>query len=353
MSIPSRTHIKPTGLFAPLERSTGNLTPPSKDRSRNVTGLAGWSRAALGWPKMTLQALRRSWHNSRVTPMPLELPTKTIAFNTPADFEFCLASKTDFPVLKIDELMARPAGELQRTAVQIRQVEKRFAEVLQQAIDAPDSIGELLRNLDIKLFSQDHCWREIMEALNFLSSEFDVYKKLALVKYMQYLASRQNVVKSIFLNKQAQKPEALPSDVGLDQGERTQIALKETAIFDLAQLSQEAVVASRPELHRIPRGESISVHLHAGEDLDIALGQHRFRLEPGELFCLVDINGTRYPLHHGRNMVGRHQNNDVVIDAAFSAVSRKHIIIEPLGEQAVLLTDISAHGSAIAAEYLH
>ena len=177
-----------------VERSTDNVTATSSGASRAVAGF-------FQLPKTAFDALYRSWGASRLAPLVLELPTQTITFNSTEDFEFCLESRTDFPVRKVDELMPWSAAELRRTAIQIRQVEKRFAEVLQRAIDTPDAVSDLLHSLDIKLFSQDHCWRDIVDALNQLSPKFDAYKKLAIVKYMQYLASRQNIVKSIYLEK--------------------------------------------------------------------------------------------------------------------------------------------------------
>jgi hypothetical protein len=37
----------------------------------------------------------------------------------------------------------------------------------------------------------------------------------------------------------------------------------------------------------------------------------------------------------------------VVIDPAYLAISRKHVIIEPISENAALLTDISSHGTFV------
>ena len=38
----------------------------------------------------------------------------------------------------------------------------------------------------------------MVEALNLHGPEFDEHKKLVLVKYMQYLASRQDVLRSLY-----------------------------------------------------------------------------------------------------------------------------------------------------------
>ena len=83
-----------------------------------------------------------------------------------------------------------------------RQVEKRFAQVLTQSIQESGLVGELMREVEIKLFSQDHGWRDLIENLNQCGPEHDAYKRLALVKYMQYLTARQEVVKTLYANRQ-------------------------------------------------------------------------------------------------------------------------------------------------------
>ena len=54
----------------------------------------------------------------------------------------------------------------------------------------------------------------------------------------------------------------------------------------------------------------------------------------------------------GRNVIGRHSGNEVVIDPAYLAISRKHVIIEPISENAALLTDISSHGTFITPKHV-
>ena len=133
----------------------------------------------------------------RPRPLSLDLPEYTVTFAGPAEFEFALSSRTEFPVRKLATLMTRSAADLQIMASNIRQVEKRFAEVLAQSLHQPGLISDLWRNIEIKLFSQDHQWRDIAEALNHLSPAFDVYRRIALVKYLQYLGCRQDVLHNL------------------------------------------------------------------------------------------------------------------------------------------------------------
>ena len=67
---------------------------------------------------------------------------------------------------------------------------------------------------------------------------------------------------------------------------------------------------------------------------------------------LADPDGNELPLGEGRNVVGRHAGNEVVVDARFREVSRRHVVIAPLGTQLALVTDLSAHGSFVPADRL-
>jgi hypothetical protein len=205
------------------------------------------------------------------------------------------------------------------------------------------SIGLLLRNTDSKLFSQDHDWRTIFKALNKVGKEYDEYKQLALVKYMQYLGSRQDVLKSIFANK-FQLDETAD---GAAQGAGPD--LRETIIFE----SQKTeLLAPREGLQRLPRGETVTVSLGNEESLDIVLSRHKFTIVSGQEIYLVDENGPDYVLRNGRNFVGRQQDNDVIIDAGYRDVSRKHLIIDIEDGQDIRLMDLSSHGTYVSASHL-
>ena len=118
-----------------------------------------------------------------------------------AELEFCLESRTEVPVGKVAELKNYPPAELKRIATNIHQVRKRLAEVVTRSIQEPGTVSELLQELEIKLFSNDHEWRDIIEALNRQPATFDEYKRIALMKYMEYLSSRLNILKRSYMDK--------------------------------------------------------------------------------------------------------------------------------------------------------
>jgi len=305
----------------------------------------------------TANQLRSLFRKRSRKPLVLDLPGKTLVFSSPAEFEFGLASRIEFPVRKAARLVEHSVEHLKSMAIKLRAVEKRFAAVFARCLEQPDRIGELLGELESGLLSQDHDWRDIVQALCEQGPEYDDFKNIALVKYMQYLASRQAVLRSIFLEKvqgglELQSPEPEEQSAGKPMlASVLPISYKDKALFDLDQSGSGGAGGDDDDggtqpLKPVPRGETICIRFIDGRELDVKLASHRYKLFPGKHFCLVDdVSGVTHLLRSGRNVIGRHSGNEVVIDPAYLAISRKHVIIEPISENAALLTDISSHGT--------
>ncbi len=324
-------------------------------------GRSPW-HTARGHLAVAMQALGSALGSiacRRVRPLVLDLPERAVTFNGVAEFEFCLDSRTEYPVGRIAELVDLSGDALRKRAAEIRTVEKRFADALARTIREPDAVGELLHSLVGKLFSQDHDWREIADCVAHQPPQFDAYKRLVLVKYLQYLGSRQEVLRSLYAERMrdttadarpvepAAPPVAAPRRAETHDDTRI-AALNETAIFDLAAPANEHA-ATHLEL---PRGEEVEVQLHDGREMPMLLAGERFTLFPGQHFHLVDAAGTVHPLRPGRNVVGRHASNEVVVAPSQRSISRRHLVIEPVGVYGVRLTDLSSLGTALPREYL-
>ena len=274
-------------------------------------------------------------------PLKLEFEGRTISFSAVGDFEFALASRTEVPATKVAELVQLTPEDLRSEATSIREVERRFVEVVARSLEEPGSVGHLLRELDLKLFSQDHEWRAIIQALIGQPAQFDEYKQIALVKYMQYLGSRQDVLSSLYANKVDWRATALAPDAAPNASPDK---FRETLIFDVAEPQVREETVSRFE--RLARGETVAVGV-IGDRLEIILSRHRFSLQPGSPARLFDENGPEYELASGRNVVGRMPGMEVVVDAGYRDVSRKHLVIETSHSSYVLLTDLSSHGTFV------
>lgn len=311
--------------------------PPSAAAARGGGAAALHARFA---------GLARRWRRAAGAilrgPLELNVDGLTLRFETPADLEFSLAPRTEFPVRKIGSLMELTPEDISRTASGIRQIEKRFSEALARSLQDPDSLGALMRGLDTRLFSQDHGWRALAEALFRKDARFDDYKRVALVKYIQYLGARQQVLQSLYEDKTRSARKPAP------RGEETAAPTPtDTAIFDLSALG--ATAAHTGHFVRLPRAETVTLRIAGEQPLELLLARLRFRLVPGERLYLVDDNGTAYLLRPGRNMVGRRAGNDVVIDPAYCAISRDHVMIETGPAGLIRLTDLSSHGTCIPA----
>ena len=279
-------------------------------------------------------------------PLNLELTGRSVSFNSVVDFEFSLASRTEVPAAKFAELVGLPPAELKKEATSIREVERRFFDVLARSLESNGNIGLLMRELDPKLFPQDHEWRSVIAALNTQPKEYDDFKKIALVKYMQYLGSRQEVLKSIYANTHRDtevEPEPEPD---------AESALQRTVIFDVAELAPKVAEVSAIHLERLPRGETVYIARSTALELPVVLSRHRFTIHFGRDVRLVDESGNASHLHEGRNTIGRQPDCDVIIDSGYRDVSRKHLIIDLIDSALVTLTDLSSHGTFLPSGYL-
>ena len=147
-------------------------------------------------------------------PVELEVAGQPLKFSSIADFEFSMAGRIAVPSRKITEMVKFSPEQLKKEARTIKDIEKRFVGILSKSIEEPTSIERAMRELDPLIFSQDHSWREIIAALNNCSDDVNPFRRVALVKYMQYLSSRQEIIKYLYSEKkkftgdQGREPEA-------------------------------------------------------------------------------------------------------------------------------------------------
>ena len=187
-----------------------------------------------------------------------------------------------------------------------------------------------------------------MEGLVRLSPDFDEYKRVALIKYMQYLRARQTIMRSAFMEKTHDDDEAcLHATPCMRDG--TLALGGDTAAYDLAPEERAANGVVRG-YRALPKGETVEVDPGDERHVELQLAGNRMRLYTGRECYLVDDDNNTYPLQAGKNLVGRHVSCDVVVDAACKSISRTHLIIEPLAAGPVLLTDLSSHGTEIVTD---
>lgn len=270
-------------------------------------------------------------------------------FQTPREFEFALAGRTSLPAPKIAALSRLADDELLREADAIRAVEERFSDALSGAIEDITTVGAKLKSMEPSIISHDHGWRSIITALNAIDDIPESYKKIALVKYTQYLTSRQEVVKCLYANRHLRDSgEATPPNGTAIY--RPTARFRDTMLFDLNDLPD--MEHHETSFSRLPKGETVELSLEEDHAVELLLAKHQCHILLTDKLLFVDENGHDSELHAGRNVVGRDASSDVVIDASLRDVSRKHLIVESDGVRQIKLTDISSHGTSLPPRYL-
>jgi len=280
-------------------------------------------------------------------PLKLNLDRATITFNAVDDLKFALEAKIQLPVSKYDELRALSMEALEKQATDIRKVEVRLLQILDDSFSEPMALDNELRELDVRIFSEDHGWRDLIEALNDQDSKFTDFKRVALVKYLQYLANRQDLIKRVYWTKYRKtRGEPVASQVPAPGD------TKDTTIFDAAELSGTLDDSETEDLQRLPRGEAVDIRLLPGQEMAIRLSVHPFKFVRADGAYLVDDKGREYSLQPRRSTVGRSAENDVVVDSAYRSVSRKHLIVDFPDRERMVLTDRSSHGTYLPLKHL-
>jgi len=276
----------------------------------------------------------------------VKIGDQTLKFSTIADFEFCMAGRTAIPSSKITDLVKFTVDQLKKEARTIKDIEKRFVSILSKSIEDPTSINRAIRELDPLIFSQDHSWRDIIAGLNNGDDTLNPYRRIALVKYMQYLSSRQEIIKYLYNEKKQ------THKVGADTNTGDASEFKETLLLDNTVFEPSLDDIKEKTIERMPKGEAIAVVLTANEVIDILLSKHKCKLSAQNGIQFTDQAGRVYKLNKGRNLIGRDSVSNVMIEPGLRDVSRLHLVIENFGDNALQLTDLSSHGTYIPARYL-
>jgi FHA domain len=273
-------------------------------------------------------------------PVELTVGEHVLRFCSIPDFEFCLSGRTSVPSRKITDLVKLSTSKLKNEAITIKDIEKRFVAILSRSIEDPDSINQALRELDTTIFSQDHSWRSIIAALNEGGDEFNPFRRVALVKYMQYLASRQEIVKYLYSEKQSLSQAAKVMEENDEAGDK----LSGTLILE-STLFEPYKDDKVDEFERMPKGEVISLKLADGKEVEIRLSKHKCKLSNKHGIVFIDQAGKEFPLIKGKNVIGRDTSSTVKIDSSLRDISRLHLLIENVGNNHLQLTDMSSHGT--------
>ena len=279
----------------------------------------------------------------------LEIKGRAIKFFSPSDFEFFLAGRTAVPASKIKEMVKYNLEQLKSEARSIKKIEKHFVSIMAKSIEKSDDTDHFFQESDINSFSQDHAWRQIASALNKDNDKTCKLRNIVLVKYLQYLSSRQEVIRCIYAEKK--KYENIIRDEQDSQTDKDQ-PCKETLILDSSLFEDDAPALNDSKFCRIPKGERIPIKLKFDESIPIILSKHKCEIYYNDRLFFVDSIGGKQPVFLGQNKVGRDTSGTIVIDSVFRDVSRLHLVIENAGGGLLKLIDLSSHGTYLPSEFI-
>ena len=277
-------------------------------------------------------------------PIELKIGEQTLKFNSVADFDFSMTGRTSVPSRKIIEMVKFTTDQLKSEARTIKEIEKRFVSILSRSIEDTESINRAMRELDPLIFSQDHSWRQIISALNEGNEDLNPFRRLALVKYMQYLSSRQEIIKYLYSEKKKMLHEN-------NEPDSTPAEFKDTIILDNT-LVEDTPEEGEQEVERMPKGEVVTVTLRPNEEIAVLLSKHRCKLTYKDKLQFTDQAGRTYNLNRGRNVIGRDTASNIIMEPKLRDISRLHLVIESFGDNTAQLTDLSSHGTYIPSRFI-
>lgn len=259
------------------------------------------------------------------------------AFDTPKDLEFALSGRTGLPAAKVMELIDASDTALVEEAQVMRRIEETICDVIADTEHEDYSAGvRLLDRQQLQDIYWDNGWRAIMNALSGLDSTANPYKRVGLEKYLQFLANRRQVVQKIYASRHIQNPQ-----------------LNESAARPLVDLTTHLSEPSAEHLFkRLPKGEPIEFRVGENQTLTLLLAKHKFSIVRADDFRFVDDSGSETTLGEGRNVIGRDETSDIIVDEEYRDVSRQHLIVETESTGIVRLTDISSMGTCVPGELL-
>ena len=286
-------------------------------------------------------------NNLFAKPIEIIVGEQSLKFNSLADFEFSLAGRTSVPSKKITGMVKFSIDELKKEARTIKDIEKRFVSILSKSIEEPDSINRALREMDPQIFSQDNNWRAIISALHSGDDELNEFRRVALVKYMQYLSSRQEIIKYLYSEKKRHVKSAAAN------GNEAGSEFKDTLILENTVFEPISGEYQSGEMEKMPKGENVTIRMKPGKKIVILLSKNQCKIVADESSIkFIDDAGRSYDLKTGKNVIGRDSKSDIMMDPKLRDVSRMHLVIETDDTNTLYLTDLSAHGTYLPAKYL-
>lgn len=244
--------------------------------------------------------------------------------HTLAEFESALAQKI------LDIAAAKSSEDREADPDALRAAEQRLRPMLVQLAADPVCVDALFDELPRNFFVEEHGWRALFKRL-FASGPIPTdVKVVALARYRRYLVQRLEACAA----QPAESADAGPGPAGAGPHARSGAGVG----YGHTIRGQNFV--------RLPQERKVWLEPLDGErSFDLWLSGRCFRVSLEGRAALIDHTGHPVPLREGKNRIGRAPHNDVVIDARYNDVSRRHLLIDVRDGRPISLTDVSSGGT--------
>lgn len=259
-----------------------------------------------------------------------------------AEFERVLRPRTTVPSQRYARFLELGDEALGAAAVTTRYAAEHLRRMLEDLRGRSARVDVCLRGITPTFFSEDHAWRAIFALLAHSGPAYAEYQLLAIADYRRYLLNCLDALGRISTDR---LQSVLCAESNAQGEDRTELSASPRAGYDSSARREEVLVR---DLVRLPRGTTLSLREGREGPFELWLGRRRFRIETWSGAAIVDERGQGVSLRNGRNVVGRGLYNDVIVDARFTDVSRRHAILDLEDGRPAAITDLSSVGTFVA-----
>ena len=205
------------------------------------------------------------------TSVELVVNQQPLQFNSIEEFEFALNGRTSVPARKVSEIVHLSVEQLNDESITIKNVESYFVEMAADAMRKPESINVALKETEPLVFSQDHGWRDIIASLNQSQKPLTEYKQLALNKYLQYLAARQELIQYLYSEKTKLSANAITDSLTIESDIYQDNSEYNSSMLDMVRAYHGRKI--NKNMQRLTKGEKVLVQVPKSGYIDIVLSK--------------------------------------------------------------------------------
>ena len=294
-------------------------------------------------------------NNLRHKKQVLQIADLSLCFSSLQDFEFSIAARTSIPSGRVLGLMNLSPKKLMDESIAIKKVEKRLLTILSREMDKGNNLGSRLRELRPSTFTHDNQWHDIFSVLRVHNEELEEYRHVALIKYVQYLAARQEIIRGLYKEKSKVEKSRQRQATSRTQGSKEPVGINTLMAIRQSPTSAQKEKSRKKryeQIQRLPKGETVCLRIGDKERVDIFLAKYKCQIVGGTPTLFYDQASNKHVLTTGRTTIGRDISCNIIMDSGLREISRLHLIISIDSQQQAYATDMSSHGTLVQAKHL-